>query len=220
MLNVPSNDFGIDPIQMQMQLQQQQYLTRLYQQQQLQNLSGQSSFQYPYGQTSQGFLTRQRQEQEMMLLHQQQLHLANLAQQAHPSSQYPTMSGLHPVAPRSFGYPPNSNLNAPMYNFPQPTLGNSAFVKMQNDAQATNSQPNQRATNGQLLENSNHQVDSGSQVKSDIRHEKQPGATINDEAMPEETAKRKGDFQDAQKDKVQRVASHKDGDDNALEEER
>jgi hypothetical protein len=107
-----------------------------------------------------------------------------------------------------------------MYNFPQPTLGNSACVKMQNTIQATNSQSNKQATDGQLPEKSNHQVDSGNQEKSDIRHDKRPGATINDEAMPEETAKRKGDFQDAQKDKVQRVASHKDGDDNALEEER
>jgi hypothetical protein len=214
MMNAPSLDFGMDPIQMQMQLQQQQYLNRLYQQQHLQNLSGQNSLQYPYGQTSQGFLTRQRQEQEMMLLQQQQLHFANLAQQAHhPPSHYQTTSAsaLHTMAPRRFDYPPNNNLNAQMYNFAQQSLGSGGFVKVQNDPHTMNSQTNQNTTDSQLMQESNRMIESAAnQEKPNVRQENLPSAIIKDEVTVEEPVKRKSDFEDDHKDKAQRVVPQKD----------
>eukprot|EP00557_Chaetoceros_sp_GSL56_P003517 CAMPEP_0176487994 /NCGR_PEP_ID=MMETSP0200_2-20121128/6454_1 /TAXON_ID=947934 /ORGANISM="Chaetoceros sp., Strain GSL56" /LENGTH=458 /DNA_ID=CAMNT_0017884911 /DNA_START=133 /DNA_END=1509 /DNA_ORIENTATION=+ len=215
MLNAPPLDFvASDPIQMQMQLQlQQQYLSRLYQQQQLQNLSVPNSLPYPYGQTSQGFITRQRQEQEMMLLHQQQLHFSNFAQQAHPSSQYQTMAGPPTMAPRGFGYLPDYNTNAQMYNFAQQSLGNSAFAKVQNNSQSMNSQTNRQTNDRQLLgqESMNHEAEGSCQEKPGGGH--LSDTNLKEGVTSEETAKRKSDFEDIQKDKTQRVASHKDGND-------
>lgn len=207
MFNGPPMEFGFDPIQMQLKLQQQQYLTRLYQQQQMQNLTAQNSLRYPQGgQASHGIFMRQRPEQEMILLQQQQQwQLANLAQpQAHPvAPQFQAFSGLPGTAQQSFGYLPNN-----MYNIAaaQQSMGSGiGAINGQRKNEAMDTGRHNRASDEQFISGANSQMQSNGSNGSDIPNDSAKIPVKAEDASPAESGKRKNEFDDAAKEKVQRL---------------
>jgi hypothetical protein len=207
MFNSAPLDFGLDPVQMQLKIQQQQYLTRLYQQQQLQNLSGPNTLQFPLGNATHGLLMRQRQEQEMMFLHQQQMHLANLAQQAHASSQVQSMAGIHAIPMRNFGYQSNNNINSQMHDTKVPSQGNTSFGKGTTSIQVPYNQKYNIGSEGQNIAGSKIPVNAGSSNgKQDVQLERAENTKDSPDVQQDKSVKRKSNFKDPPKDKTQRNA--------------